>query len=383
MRTVGVTGTNGKTTTTTLVAAALARVAQPVARITTIGFFLDDDPVTDVPATHEGFVQVMRRAAARDGRFAAVEYTSEALAKGYARLWPADVAVFTNLTHDHHDAHGSPEHYLASKAQLFMHVPEGGAVVLNGCDPASALLAEVVPAGRRVLRYGVPSRGAPVAALDLAAERVELSWEGTSLALAGEGLPSRMTVRAIGEVFAENALAALAAAIACGVDPAMAAEAIAAAAPPPGRFEVIAERPWVVVDYAHSPDALARTLSAARSLAEGALHVVFGAGGNRDPNKRAPMGEAASIADRVTLTTDNPRDEDPALLAAQVREGIRGPQVAIELDRARAIEDAIRAAAPDDVIVIAGKGHERTQTLGAAVRPFDDVAIARAALRRR
>lgn len=383
MRTVGVTGTNGKTTTTTLVAAALARAARPVARITTIGFFLDDDPVTDVPATHDGFVQVIRRAEARGGRFAAVEYTSESLAKGYARLWPADVAVFTNLTHDHLDAHGSPEHYLASKAQLFMHVPEGGAVVLNGCDPASALLAEVIPEGRRVIRYGVPSRGEPVAPLDLAATSVELSWAGTTITLAGAGAPSRMAVRAIGEVFAENALAALAAAIACGIDPIEAAEAIAAAAPPPGRFEVIAERPWVVVDYAHSPDALARTLGAARTLAKGALHVVFGAGGNRDPKKRAPMGEAASIADRVTLTTDNPRDEDPAILAMQVREGITRAAVAIELDRAKAIEAAILDASPDDVVVLAGKGHERTQTIGGEVRPFDDVAAARAALERR
>jgi UDP-N-acetylmuramoyl-L-alanyl-D-glutamate--2,6-diaminopimelate ligase len=327
-------------------------------------------------------VTTLRRAEALGGRFAAVEYTCEALASGYAKIWPADVAVFTNLTHDHLDAHGSPEHYLASKAQLFMHLREGGTAVLNGCDPVSALLAEVIQA--RVVRYGVASRGDPVAPLDVAATKVELAWRGTTIDVDGVPEVPRLTVRSVGEVFAENALAALAAAIAAGVEPRLAADAIAAATPPAGRFEVVAEHPWVVVDYAHSPDALARTLRAARRLCTGALHVVFGAGGNRDPGKRGPMGEAASIADRVTLTTDNPRDEDPAQLAAEVRAGIApSVDVHVELDRATAIARAIERAAEDDVIVVAGKGHEKTQTIGSEVRAFDDVAAVRAATERR
>ncbi len=384
MRTVGVTGTNGKTTTTTLVAAALARLARPVARVTTVGFHLDDERVTDLPASHEGFLRLMRRCEERGGLFAAVEYTSEALAHGYARKWPAEIGVFTNLTHDHLDAHGSPEHYLASKAQLFMQLPAGGAAVMNSGDPSSALLEEVIPAGVRVLRYSVPSRGE--AAADLRATRVALSWEGTRVDVASTlpGVPAVLRVRAIGEVFAENALAALGAAIAAGVPPEDAAEALAAAAPPPGRFQVVSARPFVVVDYAHSPDALSRTLAAARALCTGRLHVVFGAGGDRDRDKRAPMGEAASLADRVTLTTDNARSEDPAAIAAAIRAGIRGHvAVDVELDRARAIERAVRDAAPEDVLLIAGKGHERTQTVGAAVVAFDDASIARAAFESR
>ncbi|MGZ3421369.1 MAG: Mur ligase family protein, partial [Polyangiales bacterium] len=232
MRTVGVTGTNGKTTTTTLVAAALSRLARPVARITTVGFHLDDEAVTDLQASHAGFLQLMRRAEERGGKYAAVEYTSEALAHGYARKWPAEIAVFTNLTHDHLDAHGSPEHYLASKAQLFMSLPEGGTAVMNAGDESSALIEEVIPKGCKILRYSVPSRG--VAEADLRATKVELGWDGTRVTLASSiaGMPSSISVRAIGEVFAENALGALGAAIAAGVPPLDAAEALAKAAPP-------------------------------------------------------------------------------------------------------------------------------------------------------
>jgi len=371
VRTVGVTGTNGKTTTTTWVAAALATIARPVARITTVGFFLDDEEV-EVPKTHHGSLELVRRAEQRGGKFCAMEYTSESLARGYATLWPAEVAAFTNLTHDHLDAHREPEHYLASKAQLFMALPSGGAAILNGCDPSSALIEEVLPKGVRVIRYGVPSRGEPYAALDLVAREVSLSWSGTRVAL-DDGA---FTVRAIGDVFAENALAALGAAIAMGADPALAREALARAAAPRGRFEVLHERPWIVVDYAHTPDALARTLQSARALSARELVVVFGAGGNRDRAKRPAMGAAASLADRIFLTTDNPRDEDPRQIAEDLRAGVTNGAVIDEPDRERAIRRAIAEAHADDVVVIAGKGHERTQTIAGVVRPFDDAAIA-------
>src|SRR5262249_16592651 len=150
--------------------------------------------------------------------------------------------------------------------------------------------------------YGVRSRGAPHAPLDVEATRVTPTWEGTEIEIAASGstaAPSSMNVRAIGDIFAENALAALLASMAFGIDGAAAARAIAACDPAPGRFQVVAERPWVVVDYAHSPDALERTLATARRLCTGALSVVFGAGGNRDRDKRKPMGEAARVAHRV------------------------------------------------------------------------------------
>jgi UDP-N-acetylmuramoyl-L-alanyl-D-glutamate--2,6-diaminopimelate ligase len=391
---VGVTGTNGKTTTTAWIAAALRRVAGsrgPVARATTVGFFLDDEELA-VARSYEGFLGAMKACVDRGGAYAAIELTSEALAQGFARAWPCRVGVFTNLTHDHLDAHGSPEHYLASKAQLFVSLTAGATAVLNACDPVYELLREVMPAGVRVLSYAVPSRGEVSGEPDIRALRVDVSWQGTRIACEvrdpASGLPRELAVRAIGDVYAENALAALLGAVAAGVDPSEACAALALAPPPPGRFEVVHARPYVVVDYAHSPDALAKTVQTARKLADGhaetrpgKLFVVFGAGGKRDKAKRAPMGEAARPADHVLLTTDNPRDEEPARIARAIAEGLSGhPSVRVELDRRAAITSAILQAGPDDVVLIAGKGHETEQIVGAETRRFSDVEVAREAL---
>jgi UDP-N-acetylmuramoyl-L-alanyl-D-glutamate--2,6-diaminopimelate ligase len=379
--TVGVTGTNGKTTTTALVAAALGRLHAPVLRNTTVGSFLGSEPLELAP-DFDGFMEGMERLRSSGGRLAAIELTSEALACGFAKAWPCSIGVFTNLTREHLDAHGSAEHYLASKAQLFVHLPASGCAVLNGCDPSAELLEAVVPKGVRVLRYGVGSV-APGRALDLVIDGIRLSWQGTAFRLQGGLLPDslELSVRAIGEVHAENAAAALAAAVAAGVDVAQAADAISRVPAPPGRFEVLGVGPRVVVDYAHTPDALLRTLQSARLLCEGRLHVVFGAGGNRDQGKRPEMGEAARGADRVTLTSDNPRSEAPAQIAAQIRAGLGAhADVRIELDRARAIREAVQEAAEGDVVVVAGKGHERVQLIGAERRPFCDQQVAQEAL---
>jgi len=382
--TVGVTGTNGKTTTTRFIAAALARLGAPALRVTTVGTFLGEERL-DLPATYDGFLAAMERARDAGARCAAIELTSEALALGFAKAWPVSIGVFTNLTRDHLDAHGSAEHYLASKAQLFVHLLQGGAAILNGYDPASALLAEVIPAGVRVLHYGVASRaeGPPTGALDFAAEEVQLGWEGTRVRLGGTawGVPLEMRLRAIGEVYAEDALAALGAAVVAGVPLAEAAEAIALAAPPEGRFQVIGEGPRAVVDYAHSPDALARTLAAARRLCAGRLTVVFGAGGDRDKGKRASMGESARGADRIILTSDNPRREDPARIAEAIRAGIGvHPDVRIVLDRRKAIFTAFEGAQAADVVVIAGRGPETEQVFARGKKRLVDAEVAAEAL---
>ncbi len=384
LRTVGVTGTNGKTSTTTWIAAALRARSSPVVRATTVGYYLDDEELT-LPKDYDGFLAVMRACIDRGGTLAAIELTSEALARGFAVAWPCEIGVFTNLTHDHLDTHGSPEHYLASKAQLFVNLPKRGAAILNGCDEASRLLGEVIPDGVTTWRYGVPSRGAAQAELDLRAENVELGWSGTRLTCVPSArlpaMPRELRVRAIGDVYAENALAALLGAVAAGVPADEAAERIASAPPPPGRFEVVHERPYVVVDYAHSPDALARTFGAARALCKGELTVVFGAGGKRDQAKRRPMGEAARIADRVILTTDNPRDEDPGDIARALADGLAGhARVETVLDREAAIARAIDGADAESVIVVAGKGHETEQVAGATTRAFSDAEVARRVL---
>jgi UDP-N-acetylmuramoyl-L-alanyl-D-glutamate--2,6-diaminopimelate ligase len=368
-----------------LLAAALGASSRPVASVTTLGAFLDDEPFASA-MNHEGLVAAMEAGLRRGGKHVVLEMTSEALALGYARVWPCQSAIFTNLTHDHLDAHRSPEHYLASKAQLFMALPEGGHAVLNGCDAAGPLIGEVVPAGVRVVYYGVASRGSPQLPLDLEASEVEVSWSGTRARLTSTlpGLPEWLEVRAIGAEYLENALAALACAVLSGVEPRAAAEAIAAKAPPPGRFQVYGDGPRVVVDFAHSPDALLRTLRTARSLCQGELCVVFGAGGNRDRDKRQPMGQAARLADRVVLTMDNCRDEDPAAICRAIEDGLQGhARVSTDLDRARAISEAILAAGSDDVVVIAGRGPDRELVIGPTRTLLVDGDVAQAALQKR
>ncbi len=383
--TVGVTGTNGKTSTTRWTAACLARVARPVAQTTTLGSYLDDVPFEGT-RDFEGFLAAMRAALDRGGRFAAIELTSEALARGFAQAWPCSVGVFTNLTHDHLDSHGSPEHYLASKAQLFVSLPPGGAAVLNAADEASDLVASVVPEGVRIVRFAVPSRGETSGPVELRATAVEASWEGTRVVLEASGelahAPRELHIRAIGDLYAENALAALAAAMVSGVPPEAAAAALREAPVPAGRFEPVLHpgAPRVVVDYAHTPDALERTLAIARRLCEGSLVVVFGAGGDRDRDKRGPMGAAASLADRIVLTSDNPRSEDPGAIADAIAAGVKGRgRVTVELDRRQAIWTAILDAEERDVVLVAGRGHEKEQLIAGRAVPFDDVAEARAA----
>lgn len=386
LHTVGVTGTNGKTSTTRWTAACLGRLARPVAQTTTLGSYLDDTPF-ESSRDFEGFLATMRAALDRGGRFAAIELTSEALARGFARAWPCTVGVFTNLTQDHLDSHGSPEHYLASKAQLFVSLPPGGTAVLNGADEASELIASVVPEGVRIVRFAVPSRGETKGAVELRATSVEASWEGTRIVLEASGelahAPRELHVRAIGDVYAENALAALAAALVSGVPAEQAAAALREAPVAPGRFEPITRpgAPRVVIDYAHTPDALERTLATARGLCEGKLAVVFGAGGDRDRDKRGPMGAAASMADRIVLTSDNPRGEDPARIADAIAAGVPDQsRVTIELDRRAAIRSAILDAGPRDVVLVAGKGHEKEQLVAGRSVAFDDAAEARTAL---
>lgn len=385
---VGVTGTNGKTSTTRFTAAALGSLTRPVASFTTLGAFLDEQPL-DVAQSYRGVLDAVRSALDRGGRYAVLEVTSEVLSLGFARRWPFRAAVFTNLTHDHLDTHGSPEHYFASKAQLFNALPpEGGIAVVNGCDEVTELLLEVTPKGARRLAYGVATRGSATLPLDASAGPVTVTLDGTcstitrAASLGGGTLELR--TRAIGSIFLENALAAWLCAVALGADPARAASAVAAASPPRGRFEVVAREPVVVVDYAHTPDALRRTLDTARSLGQARVVVVFGAGGNRDQAKRPAMGAAAAAADRVVVTSDNPRDEDPERIAAAIVDAVpKSCNPSIDLDRARAIREAVLAAGPDDVVVIAGKGHELTQTIGGEQRTFSDVAVAEAAVAER
>ena len=361
LRIVGVTGTSGKTTTTHLVAAITESHGWPTALIGTL---------TGPRTTPEAPELQARLAAERDaGRVAvSMEVSSHALALGRVRATRFAVAVFTNLSHDHLDFHQDLDDYFETKAMLF--TPEyAEAAVVNLDDARGQELAR---------RSAVPTEGysmADVTDLEVGATRCRFRWRGAQLELPFGG---RFNV--------SNALAAATAALRLGVGLDAIAAGLASVQPVPGRFEPVDEgQPFtVLVDYSHKPGALAGALDAAREAAAGGrVILVFGAGGERDASKRPEMGEVASrLADRVLLTSDNPRGEDPLVIIEAIRSGMHGPAAStIEPDRATAIALAIGEAGPGDVVLIAGKGHEAVQIVGDDVVPFDDRDAARAALR--
>lgn len=386
--TIAVTGTNGKTSTTELVGAAMAGEGRKVLCETTIGYSFEGKPVP-VDRTLRGFLGALAQAAKLGSRHAAVETTSQALNRGYARIWRFDVGVFTNLTHDHLAAHGSWEHYLASKAQLFVHLGPGKTAVLNAGDECSLLLDRVTPADVRRIWYGVPSRGEFVRPPDLQARRVTIGLDGTRVELEDGPLAARfdgeLSTKLLGEVFAENLLAAAAAVSAIGVEPKLIRENLVRCPVPAGRFQLVSQRPVVAIDYAHTPDALARTCQTGRALAgPNRLIAVFGAGGGADKEKRGPMGRAVGErADYAIVTNDNPRREDPKAIAETVAKGCRKggrAHVRITLDRRRAIREAVQLAKPGDVIVVLGKGHEKVQEIGDEKVPFSDADVIKEAI---
>lgn len=361
LQVVGVTGTSGKTTTTHLLAAVMEAQGWSTAVIGTLS-----GPRT----TPEAPELQARLAAERDaGRHAvAMEVSSHALALGRVRATRFAVAVFTNLSHDHLDFHRDLDDYFEAKALLF--TPEyADAAVVNLDDPRGVELL------RRDL---VPMEGYALADahdLEVGSTRCRFRWRGADVELP---LGGRFNV--------SNALAAATAAARLGIDEATIAAGLRAAPPVPGRFEPIDEgQPFaVLVDYSHKPGALAGALAAAREAAPGGrVILVFGAGGDRDASKRPEMGEVASrLADRVLLTSDNPRGEDPLAIIDEVRAGMAVPtDCTVEPDRATAIALAVGEAGPGDVVLIAGKGHEAVQVLGDRTLPFDDRDVARTALR--
>lgn len=381
-RTIGVTGTNGKTSTTALAAAAILASGRHVFWSSTLGYCVDGVEI-GLPRSWGSFLAGAEQCDEIGGRHAVVEITSQALSRGYAKRWRYDIGVFTNLSPDHWKTHGSWEHYLASKAQLFVHLPDHGCAVLNARDSSAGLIDQVIAPGVRRLWYGVASRGPALRGEDLAVASVTVSRRGTRIVLApsalAEELGGVLEIGLVGEVFAENALAAACAAHHAGIEGAAIRVGMARCGAVAGRFEVLSGEtgPIVAVDYAHTPDALARTCDTARALSRGGrVIVVFGAGGDTDNGKRGPMGEAVGQrADLAVITTDNPRHEDPQDIATALREGVeRGgrAQVREVSDRRTAIALALAAARAGDVVIVAGKGHECGQVIGDEVLPFSD-----------
>lgn len=369
--TVGVTGTNGKTTTALLIRHLLA-ADMPTAVIGTLGV-LDDRGVR--PGTEglttPGPVQVavwLRDLA--DGGISAVilEASSHALAQYRLDGVTFDVAVFTNLTQDHLDYHGDSAAYLSAKARLIELVAPGGTVVVNGADPAWASLDV---AGRKLRTFAVDS------AADLTATDVVLEPGGTTFTLTLDGASHSIRTPLVGLYNVENALAAIAAALAAGVSTTRIVERLATAPQPTGRLEAVVTEPFtVLIDFAHTPAALEGALAAVKSFTRGRLIVVFGAGGDRDRTKRAPMAEAVrGLADLIVLTSDNPRTEDPECILDDLAEGLGDSEYVRLVNRQDAIRAALEVARPGDTVVLAGKGHETYQVIGTEKRPFDERAI--------
>lgn len=371
MTSVGITGTNGKTTVAHLLAAIFEENGWPTGVVGTLHGPRTTPEAPELQAMLAGFVTGGSSAAV-------VEVSSHALELHRVDGTEFDAVVFTNLGRDHLDLHGTPERYFRAKASLF--TPTFAALgVINVDDRHGRLLADAVESATsggefRVVGYSTSD----ITDVEITAAEHRYHWRGTKIEVAIGG-----------EFNISNSLAALTTAVELGVDVEVAASALRRVPPVPGRFEVVqldsgnVSSFTVVVDYAHTPDGIQEVLKSARLVGApgAAVTIVFGCGGDRDREKRPEMGAvAARLADRVVVTSDNPRNEDPQAIIDEIMNGVednyRG-RVMTNPDRRSAIGEAIAASRPGDVVVIAGKGHEQTQDLGTEIVDFDDRSVAR------
>jgi UDP-N-acetylmuramoyl-L-alanyl-D-glutamate--2,6-diaminopimelate ligase len=378
LRVIGVTGTNGKTSIVQLLAQALAGAGRRVATIGTLGAGLHGSVVAGERTTPDA-IAVQRLLAgfrAEGATDVAMEVSSHALEQGRVNAVRFAVAVFTNLTRDHLDYHGTMAAYGAAKARLF-DWPGLEAAVIDVDDAFGRELAGRIAADVRCLRVGIADDRADVRATAIAA-----GLDGLRFRLVSPWGEGTIASRLIGRFNVSNLLAVAACLGVLGFDLEAIRAALARLEPVPGRMQRLdgpASAPLVVVDYAHTPDALEQALRSVRAHAPGRLTVVFGCGGERDAGKRAPMGAIAGrLADRAIVTDDNPRGEDGDVIVAGILAGFDGRAgVRVERDRARAIAAAIDGARAGDAVLIAGKGHEPYQDIGGERHPFDDVEVAR------
>lgn len=381
MTLVGITGTNGKTTTSRLLAQLLRRHAGQCGVIGTLGATLGDD-ISDAVNTTPDAISLQRVLAQwreQGVMLAALEVSSHSLQQGRVNGLGFKAAIFTNLSHDHLDYHGDMDSYGLAKSLLFR---DGNlqTAILNADDPYAETLQGVLAPGVELLSYSVQGMPAAVSATD-----VSFHSSGLQAKLVtpwGEGI---LNSPLAADFNLSNLLAALAAACSVG----MPLEAVLECAPTlqgaPGRMETVPNNAGlqIVIDYAHTPDALQQALHALRAHTRGSLVCVFGCGGDRDADKRPVMGRVASeAADRVIITSDNPRHEPAEKIVADIAAGCVHA-IEIEVDRAAAIDLAIGTAAPEDCVLIAGKGHEAYQQIGEQRLPFSDSQQVRQALLRR
>ena len=372
----GVTGTSGKTTTAFLLWSMLDAAGRSPGLLGTVESRIGGEVRPVVRTTPEAIdlQRLFREMLDAGDRSVALEASSHASTLRRLDRVRFDALVFTNLTQDHLDFHGTMEDYYAAKRRLF-----------TGAAPPPAAVNIGDAWGRRLADELEKTRRAPLITFGLA-EDAEIRPEGLELGAAGArftagGIEIQTSLR--GRFNVENVLGAVAAGILLDLDEEEIAVGVRALEGVPGRFEAVEEgQPFtVLIDYAHTPDSLDNVLRTAREIADGRVLVVFGAGGDRDRGKRPLMGKiAADLADAVVVTSDNPRTEEPLAIIQDILQGA-GTDVEIDPDRASAIARAVELAQPGDVVVIAGKGHEQGQEIGAEKLPFDDRQVAREALR--
>jgi UDP-N-acetylmuramoyl-L-alanyl-D-glutamate--2,6-diaminopimelate ligase len=378
LQTVGVTGTNGKTTTAFLVRALLEVAGRPAGLLGTVKSVVGGVEYEVQRTTPEAvdLQRTFREMLDAGDRACVMEVSSHALDLHRVDAIHFAAAIFTNLTQDHLDFHDTMEAYFAAKRRLFTELEPRHAIV-NVDDAYGARLAAELG---DVVTFALDAEAT------YRAGAVETGLGGSRFVVRAPDGEHQLTSPLTGRFNVSNVLGAFAAARCLGIAADVAIDAIAGAGQVPGRFQSVSEGQdyAVLVDYAHTPDSLENVLRAARGLTTGRLHVVFGCGGDRDRGKRPLMGEiAVRLADRVIVTSDNPRSEDPATIIEEILVG-SGPDVEHEVDRRIAIDRAIATAAEGDVVVIAGKGHEQGQEFEAGRKiPFDDVTVARESLQRR
>ncbi|HMA93463.1 MAG TPA: UDP-N-acetylmuramoyl-L-alanyl-D-glutamate--2,6-diaminopimelate ligase [Polyangiaceae bacterium] len=379
VQTIGITGTNGKTTTAILVERALIAAGKKPGRLGTIGSSFagverDSNLTTPEADDLSRFLADVRD---NSGTHVVMEVSSHSIAQGRVSGLRFDVAAFSNLTQDHLDFHGTMQHYRASKLALFTDFAPRVSVI-NTRDATGREFAATARSSR-VLRVGVEQD------CDVRPVEIVFDQRGIRGDVLVAGNMQRISTRLVGEHNLENLLLALGILEALSVDLSQAVSAWTEIAVP-GRLErcdAPEDDIVVLVDYAHTPDALERALAAARPLTNGRVHCVFGCGGDRDPTKRPKMGAIVGrLADRVIVTNDNPRTERPEVIAAAIEAGLTsiGARYELTLDRAAAIEEAVLTAESGDVVLLAGKGHEPYQIIGTEKRAFDDRIEARRAL---
>ena len=384
LKMAAVTGTNGKTTTTFLIKHICEKAGLHCGLIGTVRYEIGERVLPAIRTTPESLdlQELLAQIANAGCRAAAMEVSSHALAQERTRGLEWDVAVFTNLTQDHLDFHGTMENYFESKAKLFTELAQQKkkqkpVAIINIDDRYGAQLLGKIDKNISVTTFGMGARA------DFRASNYRTEFGGTSYQLDARGKSYLVRVPLIGRFNVANSLAALAAANALGLSLREAILSLGKSPQVPGRLEAVpAKRQFqVFVDYAHTPDALLNVLKTLRELTPARLIVVFGCGGDRDRQKRPLMAEAVDRnADFAIITSDNPRKEDPNAIIAEVEKGFRSNRYEKVPDRAEAIKRAIELAQPRDIVLIAGKGHENYQEFADHTVPFDDMQVARRAL---